>query len=172
MWRCTPVSPASLTRQDRQATAALDLIDRDFTASPLSLRWTADITYVPTGEGRLYLAVVLDLFSRRIVGWAMADHMRTELIIDALAAATARRPRPDPVRCSDARKRMPSMTSMTASTRRCSSTFSITVEFRNSTSWPSASCQNNFRSVTRDLRNHYKRSNRNRPTDIPVDTCA
>jgi putative transposase len=59
------------------------------------LRWTADITYVPTSEGWLYLAVVLDLFSLKIVGWAMADHERTELVTDALAMAiAARRPRP------------------------------------------------------------------------------
>ncbi|MGW3046275.1 IS3 family transposase [Kitasatospora sp. NPDC001159] len=93
---------ASLTRQDRQATAAPDLIGRDFTAGAPNLRWTADITYVPTDGGWLYLAVVLDLFSRRIVGWAMADHMRTELVTDALAmAVTARRPRPGLVHHSD-----------------------------------------------------------------------
>jgi putative transposase len=49
--------------------------------------WTADITYVPTGEGWLYLAVVLDVFSRRIAGWAMADHLRTDPVIDALEMA-------------------------------------------------------------------------------------
>ena len=86
---------ASHTLQDRRATSAPDLIGRDFTASAPHLRWTADITYVPTHQGWLYVAVVLDLFSRRIVGWAMADHMRTELVTDALAMAiTARRPRP------------------------------------------------------------------------------
>jgi putative transposase len=93
---------ACLTRQDRQATAAPDLIGRDFTAKAPNLRWTADITYVPTEEGWLYLAVVLDLFSRRIVGWAMADHMRTELVTDALAmAVAARRPRPGLIHHSD-----------------------------------------------------------------------
>ncbi|MGX4694913.1 IS3 family transposase [Streptomyces sp. JNUCC 63] len=93
---------ASLTRQDRRAQPAPDLIGRDFTASAPNLRWTADITYVPTGEGWLYLAVIMDLFSRRIVGWAMADHMRTELVTDALAmAVTARRPRPGLVHHSD-----------------------------------------------------------------------
>ena len=93
----------SLTRQDAQATAAADLIGRDFTAAAPNLRWTADITYVPTGEGWLYLAVVLDLFARRIVGWAMADHMRTELVTDALAMAVAtRRPGPGLVHHNDA----------------------------------------------------------------------
>lgn len=53
--------------------------------------WVADITYVPTWSGFLYLAVVLDVFSRRVVGWAMADHMRKELVIDALEMAIFRR---------------------------------------------------------------------------------
>ncbi|WP_406729538.1 IS3 family transposase [Streptomyces sp. GD-15H] len=102
---------ASLTRRDRQATAAPDLIGRDFTASAPNLRWSADITYVPTGQGWLYLAVVLDLFSRRIVGWAMADHMRTELVTDALAmAVTARRPRPGLVHHSDKGSQYTSLT--------------------------------------------------------------
>jgi putative transposase len=93
---------ASLTRQDRMATAPPDLIGRDFTACAPNLRWTADITYVPTEEGWLYCAVVLDLFARRIVGWAMADHMRTELVTNALAmAVAARRPRPGLVHHSD-----------------------------------------------------------------------
>ena len=58
--------------------------------------WVADISYVPTAEGWLYLAVVLDAFSRKVVGWAMADHLRTELVLDALTMAlgdpAARRP--------------------------------------------------------------------------------
>ncbi|WP_406350890.1 IS3 family transposase [Streptomyces sp. NBC_01635] len=102
---------ASLTRQDRQATAAPDLIGRDFTASAPNLRWSADIAYVPTDQGWLYLAVVLDLFSRRIVGWAMADHMRTELVTDALAmAVTARRPCPGLVHHSDKGSQYTSLT--------------------------------------------------------------
>lgn len=102
---------ASLTRQDRQATAAPDLIGRDFTATAPNLRWTADITYVPTDEGWLYLAVVMDLFSRKIVGWAMADHMRTELVTDALAMAVAgRRPRPGLVHHSDKGSQYTSLT--------------------------------------------------------------
>lgn len=92
----------SLTAQDRMATAPPDLIGRDFTAQAPNLRWSADITYVPTDQGWLYLAVVMDLFSRRIVGWAMADHMRAELVCDALAmAVTARRPGPGLVHHSD-----------------------------------------------------------------------
>ena len=56
--------------------------------------WVADITYVPTAAGSLYLAVVLDAFSRRIVGWAMTSHLRSELVLDALEmAVTQRKPR-------------------------------------------------------------------------------
>ncbi|MCA1680670.1 MAG: IS3 family transposase [Actinobacteria bacterium] len=72
-----------------------DLLDRDFTATAANQRWVADITYLRTWEGWLYLVAVQDLYSRRIVGWSMADHMRTELVSDALQMALARR-RPDP----------------------------------------------------------------------------
>ena len=75
------------TIPDRKAAAASDLVRRKFEADAPNRIWTADITYVPTWQGFLYLAVVLDVFSRRIVGWAMAEHMRTELVTDALAMA-------------------------------------------------------------------------------------
>jgi putative transposase len=74
---------------------AEDLLDRDFAAGAPNRCWVADITYLRTWEGWLYLAAVQDLYSRRIVGWSMADHMRTELVTDALAMALARR-RPGP----------------------------------------------------------------------------
>jgi len=72
-----------------------DLLDRDFSADAPNQRWVADITYLRTWEGCLYLIAVQDLYSRRIVGWSMADHMRAELVTDALQMALARR-RPDP----------------------------------------------------------------------------
>jgi len=72
-----------------------DLLDRDFAAGAPNRCWVADITYLRTWEGWLYLVAVQDLYSRRIVGWAMADHMRTELVTDALGMALARR-RPPP----------------------------------------------------------------------------
>ncbi len=68
-----------------------DLLDRDFAAGAPNRCWVADITYLRTWEGWLYLVAVQDLFSRRIVGWSMADHMRTELVVDALQMATWRR---------------------------------------------------------------------------------
>ena len=72
-----------------------DLLERDFTATAPNQKWVADITYLRTWQGWLYLVAVQDLYSRRIVGWAMADHMRTELVVDALQMALAHR-RPDP----------------------------------------------------------------------------
>jgi putative transposase len=81
------------TRRDPAARPAPDLVDRDFTAPGPDQLWVADITYIPTWAGFLYLAVVLDAWSRRVVGWAMATHLRTELVLDALnMALTQRRP--------------------------------------------------------------------------------
>ena len=76
------------------ARQAPDLVDRDFTAERLNTLWVADITYVPTWAGFLYLAVVLDAFSRRIVGWSMATTLHTQVVLDALDMALGqRRPR-------------------------------------------------------------------------------
>jgi putative transposase len=72
-----------------------DLVDRAFAATAPNRVWVADITYLRTWQGWLYLVAVQDLYSRRIVGWSMADHMRTELVTDALEMALAQR-RPDP----------------------------------------------------------------------------
>lgn len=79
------------THRDRSARPAPDLVDRQFSASRPNVLWVADITYVPTWCGFLYLAVVLDVWSRKIVGWAMATHLRTSLVTAALNMAIARR---------------------------------------------------------------------------------
>jgi putative transposase len=79
------------TVRDRHARPAPDLVERNFTASAPNCVWVADITYIPTWAGFLYLAVVLDVFSRRIVGWAMATHLRTELVLAALNMAIGQR---------------------------------------------------------------------------------
>lgn len=68
-----------------------NLVDRDFSATAPNEKWATDITYIPTLEGWLYLAVVLDLFSRRIVGWAMSARMTSELVVDALHMAIRER---------------------------------------------------------------------------------
>ena len=81
------------TQRDRDAQPAPDLVARNFTAAAPDQLWVADITYIPTWAGFLYLAVVLDAWSRRVVGWAMATHLRTELVLEALnMALTQRRP--------------------------------------------------------------------------------
>jgi putative transposase len=66
---------------------APNLLDRNFTPSAPNQMWAGDVTYIPTEEGWLFLAVVMDLFSRRIVGWSMQDNMRSEIVIDALEMA-------------------------------------------------------------------------------------
>lgn len=81
----------STTRQAKDATAAPDLVDRRFLAASPDRLWLADITYLPTREGFLYLAFILDACSRRVVGWAMANHLRAELVVDALSMALMRR---------------------------------------------------------------------------------
>jgi putative transposase len=80
-----------LTRRDPAATPAPDLVKRQFTTTAPDRLWVADITQQRTDEGWWYLAVVLDTFSRRIVGWSMADHLRTELVLDALDMAISQR---------------------------------------------------------------------------------
>ncbi|WP_274564362.1 IS3 family transposase [Streptomyces spiramyceticus] len=81
------------TIPDPRAAARPDLIIRDFqpAATGLDARWCGDITYIPTEEGWLYLATVIDIASRRVVGWATADHLRTDLVADALKAACRQR---------------------------------------------------------------------------------
>ncbi len=81
------------TQPDPAGTRAIDLVDRQFYTDGPDRLWVADITYIPTWAGFLYLAMVLDVYSRRIVGWAMETHLRTELIVAALdMALTQRRP--------------------------------------------------------------------------------
>jgi putative transposase len=86
-------SARTTIRGERQRPAP-DLVNREFSAPRPDRLWVADITYVPTWAGFLYLAVVLDAFSRRVVGWSMAGHLRTELVLGALdMALRQRRPR-------------------------------------------------------------------------------
>jgi putative transposase len=73
---------------------APNLLNRNFTVAAPNQAWTGDITYIPTGDGWLFLAVVIDLFSRRVVGWSMKPEMRSSLVIDALEMAWLQR-RPD-----------------------------------------------------------------------------
>jgi transposase InsO family protein len=96
-WRKTTIP-------DPAAAARADLVRRDFSvdASRLNSRWCGDITYIATWEGWLYLATVIDIASRRVIGWATAEHLRTELVADALANAVAvRDPAPGVIFHSD-----------------------------------------------------------------------
>lgn len=79
------------TRRDKRLRPAPDLVERNFNATGPDRLWVADITYVPTWAGFLYLAVVIDAWSRRVVGWSMANHLRTELVLDALNMAVEQR---------------------------------------------------------------------------------
>jgi putative transposase len=81
----------STTDSNHQQPVAPNILDRQFAADLPNQKWAVDITYIPTDEGWMYLAGVIDLCSRKIVGWSMADHMRTELVSDALQMAITRR---------------------------------------------------------------------------------
>ncbi|MFC1401808.1 MULTISPECIES: IS3 family transposase [Streptacidiphilus] len=92
------------TVPDPNAATRPDLVLRDFQPDPSALnqRWCGDITYIATDQGWLYLATVIDIASRRVVGWATADHLRTELVAEALrAACRTRRPNPGVIFHSD-----------------------------------------------------------------------
>jgi putative transposase len=97
LMRCAGLRGATLrrfvvtTQTDPKAERAVDLVDRKFYTDGPDRLWVADITYIPTWSGFLYLAMVLDVYSRRIVGWAMETHLKTELILAALNMAIAQR---------------------------------------------------------------------------------
>ena len=90
------------TKRNKAHRAAPNRLKRDFSTDRVDQKWLADITYIPTAEGWLYLAAILDLFSRRIVGWAMSDRMTTDLTLAALSMALGqRRPGADLIHHSD-----------------------------------------------------------------------
>ena len=90
------------TRRDERAQISEDLVQRQFNATAPNALWISDITYLPTWQGFVYLAVVIDAWSRRVVGWSMASHLRTELVLDALEMALwNRRPAPGLIHHSD-----------------------------------------------------------------------
>jgi putative transposase len=89
------------TVRDRRSRPAPDLVDRHFVAETRDRLWVADITYIPTQSGFLYLAVVVDVWSRRVVGWSMENHLRTELVVAALNMALEQRRPSDVIHHSD-----------------------------------------------------------------------
>jgi putative transposase len=84
---CQPRRKGPVTTISSDAGDLPDLLERDFTADTPGCKLVGDITYIPTWQGWVYLATVLDCYSKKVVGYAMADHMRTELVTDALAMA-------------------------------------------------------------------------------------
>ncbi len=87
----------SITRPEAKAAHAPDLVDRRFLSASPDRLWLADITYLPTRQGFLYLSFILDACTRKVVGWAMASHLRAELVVDALEMALWRRNSPSGV---------------------------------------------------------------------------
>jgi len=79
------------TDSEHPLPIAENILNRDFTTPEPDWAWVADMTYIWTSEGWLYLAVIIDLFSRRVVGWSMAEHLRTEVVLSALKAALGQR---------------------------------------------------------------------------------
>jgi putative transposase len=92
--RVTKAFTPTTTKSDPTKRPAANVLNRDFTADAPNRKWVTDITYLPTAAGWVYLAVVLDLFSRKVVGWSLGHSLATELVSDALRAAIESR-RPD-----------------------------------------------------------------------------
>ncbi len=87
---CQPRPFRVTTQADARAAALMpDLVKRDFTADCLGVKFVGDITYIHTWQGFIYLATVIDCYSKKVVGWSIADHMRTELVVDALRNAAS-----------------------------------------------------------------------------------
>ena len=96
------------TVRDNRLRPANDLVDRNFYAEAPNVLWVADITYVPTWAGFLYLAVVLDAFSRKIVGWAMGTDLKAQIVIDAVNMAITQRKPSNVIHHSDSKNAMAS----------------------------------------------------------------
>ncbi len=102
LYSCRRQRHIRTTDRDPTHPPAPNLVERRFSVARLDHLWVGDMTYIPTWEGWLYLAVLLDACSRRVVGWAMAEQLRTTLVDDALVMAlTRRRPEPDLVHHTD-----------------------------------------------------------------------
>jgi putative transposase len=121
------------------ARQAPDLVDRNFTADRPNLLWVADITYIPTWAGFLYLAVVLDAFSRRIVGWSMATTLHTQLVLDALKMALWQRRPNSVIHHSDKARSILRSSSANAVARQAFAPRWVRSETPTTTRWPRAS---------------------------------
>ena len=133
---------------------AADLVGGDFVPSAPNQLWVADIKYIPTAAGWLYLATVIDCFSRRVVGWSMRDDLRAELVVDALEMAVARRrPRPGLIHHSDQGKQYVSV----LFGERCREA-DIEVSIGCTSAYDNAVAESFFASLTKDLlrRRHFR----------------
>jgi len=115
------------TVRDRAAAVVPDLVKRDFRAQGPNQLWVADITYVPTWARFLYVAVVLDAFSRRVVGWAFAVHLRVELVLAALEMAVRRRQPSAVIHHSDRGSRPPLYLAIAAARRESGPRWEVSV---------------------------------------------
>lgn len=97
IWAELPKKRVRTTQSEHGLPVAPNVLKQDFSAQRPNEKWVSDLTYIPTREGWLYLAVVLDLFSRKIVGWAMDEQMTSELVLRALRMALKQRKRQEPV---------------------------------------------------------------------------
>jgi putative transposase len=79
------------TNSDHRLPVAPNRLKQDFTATAPNQRWVSDITYIPTGEGWLYLAVILDLYSRKVIGWSTSARLQRDVVLDAIRTAIGRR---------------------------------------------------------------------------------
>lgn len=93
IWAQRPKRRVRTTQSDHGLPVAPNVLGQDFAAQRPNEKWVSDLTYIPTGEGWLYLAAVLDLFSRKIIGWAMGEQMTSELVLQALHMALKQRKR-------------------------------------------------------------------------------
>jgi putative transposase len=126
---------------------AADLVGRDFAPSAPNQLWVADIKYIPTAAGWLYLAAVVDCFSRRVVGWSMRDDLRAELVVDALEMAVARRrPTPGLIHHSDQGKQYVSL----LFGERCRDA-EIDISIGCTSAYDNAVAESFFASLTKDL---------------------
>jgi putative transposase len=87
LWPCQPRPWRPITTEADEGHRIPDLVDRDFTAEAPGTKLVGDITYIPTGEGWVYLATVIDCYSKMVIGWSMADHYKTSLIVTAIDSA-------------------------------------------------------------------------------------
>lgn len=133
-----------------------DLVGRDFAPSAPNQLWVADIKYIPTAAGWLYLAAVVDCFSRRVVGWSMRDDLRAELVVDALEmAVTRRRPKPGLIHHSDQGKQYVSL----LFGERCREA-DIDISIGSTSAYDNAVAESFFASLTKDLLHRQQLRNR------------